>query len=222
MNIKLLVEGGAMKPGPALSQKLGPAGIPINKVIEKVNQETISFKGMQVPVEIEVDTKTKSFEVKVFSPPVSGLLKKETGITKGSGLQKKSKVGNLSIEQIISVAKAKRSNLLCKDLKSAVKTVVGSCVSLGIIVESMNPVEVEKLIDEGKYDKEIKAEKTETSEEKKNELKEFFSKLKEEQDKKLKIETEQKEALAATAAPVKTIPAKTTEKSAPVKFPAKK
>ncbi|KHO45009.1 50S ribosomal protein L11 [Candidatus Pacearchaeota archaeon CG1_02_30_18] len=222
MNIKLLVEGGAMKPGPALSQKLGPAGIPINKVIEKVNQETISFKGMQVPVEIEVDTKTKSFEVKVFSPPVSGLLKKETGITKGSGLQKKSKVGNLSIEQIISVAKAKRSNLLCKDLKSAVKTVVGSCVSLGIIVESMNPVEVEKLIDEGKYDKEIKAEKTETSEEKKNELKEFFSKLKEEQDKKLKIETEQKEALAATAAPVKTIPAKTTEKSAPVKSPAKK
>jgi len=222
MNIKLLVEGGAMKPGPALSQKLGPAGIPINKVIEKVNQETISFKGMQVPVEIEVDTKTKSFEVKVFSPPVSGLLKKETGITKGSGLQKKSKVGNLSIEQIISVAKAKRSNLLCKDLKSVVKTVVGSCVSLGIIVESMNPVEVEKLIDEGKYDKEIKAEKTETSEEKKNELKEFFSKLKEEQDKKLKIETEQKEALAATAAPVKTIPAKTTEKSAPVKSPAKK
>ena len=44
MNIKLLVEGGAMKPGPALSQKLGPAGIPINKVIEKINQETASFK----------------------------------------------------------------------------------------------------------------------------------------------------------------------------------
>src|SRR3989344_6243849 len=107
MNIKLLVEGGAMKPGPALSQKLGPAGIPINKVIEKVNEETQSFKGMQVPVEIKVDLKKKSFEIQVFSPPVSGLLKKEAGIEKGSGLQNKTKVGNLSIEEIISVAKAK-------------------------------------------------------------------------------------------------------------------
>jgi len=69
MNIKLLVEGGAMKPGPALSQKLGPAGIPINKVIEKVNSVTASFKGMQVPVEIEVDLGNKTFEVQVFSPP---------------------------------------------------------------------------------------------------------------------------------------------------------
>lgn len=224
MNIKLLVDGGSMKPGPALSQKLGPAGIPINKVIEKVNQETATFKGMQVPIEIEVDLKTKSFEVQVFSPPVSGLLKKEVGIPKGSGLQKKLKVGNLSIEQIISVAKAKKGNLLCKDLKSAVKTVVGSCVSLGVLVESMNPVEVEKLIDEGKYDKEIKSEKIETPEEKKKELAEFFEKLKAEQDKKLKVETEQKEALAAAAAtaPAAATPTKTAEKAPAGKAPAAK
>ncbi|PJC45482.1 hypothetical protein CO037_01225, partial [Candidatus Pacearchaeota archaeon CG_4_9_14_0_2_um_filter_30_8] len=189
------------------------------------NQETATFKGMQVPIEIEVDLKTKSFEVQVFSPPVSGLLKKEVGIPKGSGLQKKLKVGNLSIEQIISVAKAKKGNLLCKDLKSAVKTVVGSCVSLGVLVESMNPVDLEKLIDEGKYDKEIKEEKTETPKEKEKELKEFFEKLKAEQDKKLKVETEQKEALAA-AAPATATPAKVAEKAPVVKAagktPAKK
>lgn len=221
MNIKLLVEGASMKPGPALSQKLGPAGIPINKVIEKVNKETASFKGMQVPVEIEVDLKTKNFEVQVFSPPVSGLLKKEAGIPKGSGLQKKSKVGNLSIEQIVSVAKQKQGNLLCKDLKTSVKTVVGSCVSLGLLVENMNPVEVEKLIDEGKYDKEINGEITTTPEEKKKELAEFFRKVKEEQDKKLKVETEQKEALAAQA-PAAATPAKAAEKAPAGKAPAPK
>jgi ribosomal protein L11 len=43
MQIKLLVEGGAMKPGPALSQKLGPAGIPINKVIVNVIEATKDF-----------------------------------------------------------------------------------------------------------------------------------------------------------------------------------
>jgi large subunit ribosomal protein L11 len=209
MNIKLLVDGGAMKPGPALSQKLGPAGIPINKVIDKVNSSTQAFNGMQVPVNIVVDLKTKSFEVNVFSPPVSGLLKREAGIQAGSGLQKKIKVGNLSIEQVIFVAKSKMPNLLCNDLKTAVKTVIGSCVSLGILVENMNPVEVEKMVDEGKFDKEIKEEKAEASPEKKKLIKEFFENLKSEQDKRLKAEAEQKEAAAAAAAAAASTPATT-------------
>ena len=82
MQIKLLVDGGSMKPGPALSQKLGPVGIPINQVIQKVNEATKAFVGIQVPVELNVDAATREFEVKVFSPPVSGLLKKELGIEK--------------------------------------------------------------------------------------------------------------------------------------------
>ena len=217
MNIKLLVDGGSMKPGPALSQKLGPTGIPINKVIEKVNKETASFKGMQVPVEIEVDLGTKEFEIQVFSPPVSGLLKKEAGVQTGSGLQKKNKVANLSIEQIIGVAKQKQENLLCKDLKSSVKTVVGSCVSLGIMVESMEPIEVEKLINEGKYNTEINAGKTETDIEKKKELEDFFAQIKAEQDKRLKIEAQQKEAEAAAA-----ILPEDAEKAPEEKAPSKK
>ena len=66
-----------MKPGPALSQKLGPAGINIGQVISKVNEATKNFKGMKVPVELDVNTSTKEFKIKVFSPPVSELLKKE-------------------------------------------------------------------------------------------------------------------------------------------------
>ena len=89
MQIKLLVEGGSMSPGPALSQKLGPAGINIGNVIAKVNEETKGFKGLKVPVELDVDMGTKEFEVTVFSPPVSELLKKELGIAKGSATQEK-------------------------------------------------------------------------------------------------------------------------------------
>lgn len=199
MQIKLLVEGGAMKPGPALSQKLGPAGIPINKVIEKVNEATKEFKGMKVPVELEVNTKTKEFEIDVFSPPVSELLKKEVGVDKGSGAQIKMNVGNLAIEQVIKVAKTKMQNLLANDLKSSVKLVVGSCVSLGILIENKPAKEIEEEIDAGKYDKEIKAEKTEVSEEKKKELEEYFKKLKVSQDKVIAAEKKEQEAKEAKA-----------------------
>jgi large subunit ribosomal protein L11 len=196
MQIKLLVEGGSMKPGPALSQKLGPAGIPLNKVIEQVNQATADFKGLKVPVELEVDMASKEFEVQVFSPPVSELLKRELGIQKGSGLQSQLQVANASIEQIISVAKTKKQNLLCKDLKSSVKTVIGTCGSLGVLIENKTAPEIEKDIDNGVYDSEINSEKTETSPEKRKKLDDYFTEVKSKQDAKLKLEQAAKEAEA--------------------------
>jgi len=219
MIIKLLVEGGNMTPGPALSQKLGPMGMNVNQVIQKVNEATKDFKGLKVPVELDVDALTKEFEVSVFSPPVSELIKKELGIEKGSGMQKKVQTANASIEQIISVAKTKLPNLLCKDLKAAVKTVVGSCVSLGVLVENKPAVEVEQEIDEGKYDKEIQEEKTETSEEKKKELDEYFSKVKTQQDILIKQEEKAKEDEAEKKAGAKEAPK--VEESAPKGVPSK-
>src|SRR3989344_1481812 len=115
MQIKLLVEGGNMQPGPVLSQKIGPLGLNMSQVIQKINDATKNFEGLKVPVELEINPSTKHIEVVVFSPPVSELLKKELGIEKGSGDHKKIKVANASIEQIISVAQTKLPNLLSKD-----------------------------------------------------------------------------------------------------------
>ena len=199
MQVKLLVEGGDMQPGPALSQKLGPAGINIGQVIQKVNEATKNFKGMKVPVEVEIDLSTKNIDIKVFSPPVTELLKKELGIEKGSGLQKKTKVANASIEQIISVSKTKLPNLLSKNLKTAVKSVLGSCLSLGILVENKNPLEIIREIEEGKYDREISGELTETPPEKKEKLDAYFAKVLAEQE-KIRQQEEAAKAAAEVAA----------------------
>jgi large subunit ribosomal protein L11 len=196
MKIKLLTEGGNLTPGQALSQKLGPLGMNVNQIIEGVNKETSDFKGLKVPVELDIDPSTKEFSVKVFSPPASELMKKEIGIEKGSGAQKKIKAANASIEQVIAVAKSKYPNMLSRDLKAAVKTIVGTCGSLGILIENKTSLEVQEEINEGKYDKEIQEEKTETSEEKKNELEEYFEEVKKKQDIVLKQEQAAKESEA--------------------------
>jgi large subunit ribosomal protein L11 len=85
MIVKLIVEGGNMKPGPAVSQQLGPLGINLGKVIQDVNDSTAGFKGMKVPVKLDVNPKTKEFLIEVSSPPVSELIKKEINVKKGSG-----------------------------------------------------------------------------------------------------------------------------------------
>jgi len=213
MIIKLLVDGGDMKPNAAISQKLGPLGINIGKVIQDINKSTSGFKGMKVPVELDINTKTKNFSVSVFSPPTAELIKKEVGIELASGAAKKLKVGNLSIEQIIKIAKIKQENMTAISLKAAVKSVVGSCVSLGILVENKEAKDVEHDILEGVYDSEIKSEKTEVSDDKKRNLVEFFSKLKSKQDEILKKEEEAKKAeeeAKAAAKPAAGTPAAAT------------
>jgi len=177
MIIKLLVDGGEMKPGPAVAQKLGPMGINMGKVMSEVNKATAEFKGTKVPVNLDVDPKTKEFKIQIFSPPTSELLKKELGLEKGTGDHKANKIGNASIEQIIKVTKVKFPNMLSRDFKSAVKSVIGSCTTLGVLVENKVAKEINVDIDKGFFNNEINAQKTETSADKKKSLKEYFDNL---------------------------------------------
>jgi len=219
MIIKLLAEGGSMAPGPALSQKIGPIGINIGQVISKVNESTKDFKGLKVPVELDIDVGTKQFEVKVFSPPVSELLKKELGIEKGSKEQRKVYVANASIEQIISVAKQKFPNMLCNNLKTAVKTIIGTCTSLGILIENVLASELGSQIAGGKFHKEIEEGRTETSPEKKAKLEDFFNEVHGKQEELKKAEEEAKEA--EVTAKTETTEEKPEEKEETTKAPKK-
>jgi large subunit ribosomal protein L11 len=188
MIIKLLVEGGEMKPGPAVAQQLGPMGINMGQVISEINKATSEFKGMKVPVELNIDKKTKKFTVKTSSPPTAELIKKELKLEKGTNDHKQVQVGNASIEDVIKIAKIKYSNMLEKNFKNAVKSILGTCASVGIFVENENPNALIKEVEKGKFDKEIENQKTETSPEKRKNLNEFFKRIKDAQEAKLKQE----------------------------------
>lgn len=170
--IDALVEGGKASAAPPLGPALGPLGVNIGEVVNTINEKTKEFKGMKVPVKVIVDSNTKEFEVEVGTPPVSQLIKKELGLKSGSGIPNKDKVGNMAIEQVIKVAKMKQDSMFINNLKSAVKTVIGSANAMGLLIEGKTAVEINKEIDKGKYDKEINEEKTEIPEEKKAVLKE--------------------------------------------------
>ena len=150
--IEALVEGGKATAGPPLGPALGPLGVNIMQVINTINEKTKQFAGMKVPVKVIVDPKTKQFEIEVGTPPATALILKEVGAEKGSGSPKSKKVGNLSMDQIIKIAKMKYDALLGKDLKSKVKEIVGSCVSVGVTVDGKSPKEIQKEIDKGTYD----------------------------------------------------------------------
>ena len=149
--VDALINGGQATAGPPLGPALGPLGVNVLAVVNKINEATKSYSGMKVPVKIAIDTETKEFEISVGTPTTPALIVSELGVEKGSENPKTNKVGDLSLEQVLRVAKVKRAELLAGSLKAAVKEVLGSCVSLGVTIEDKDPRDVQREIDEGKH-----------------------------------------------------------------------
>jgi large subunit ribosomal protein L11 len=192
--VEVLIEGGKATAAPPIGPTLGALKINIGNVVADINKKTQDYKGMKVPVKVIIDTETKEYEIKIGTPPTSQLIKKEIGIEKGSSYPNIDKVANLSVEQIIKIAKMKKDSFIGVPLKSIVKSIAGSCNAMGILVEGKTSDEFKKDVDTGKYDKEINEEKTGIPEEKKAVLKEQldkYNKMFSKEREKLKIDKEQ-------------------------------
>ncbi len=150
--VDLLVSGGQATAGPPLGPALGPLGVNTMAVVTKINELTKDYAGMKVPVKVAVDVEDKTFEVTVGTPTASALIVSELKIEKGSGTPNTEKVGDLTMEQIVRIAKVKQPQLLASTLKNATKELLGTCVSMGVTVEGKDPREVQNEIDEGNYE----------------------------------------------------------------------
>ncbi|MDD5651765.1 MAG: 50S ribosomal protein L11 [Candidatus Nanoarchaeia archaeon] len=189
--IKLIVDGGKAAANPTVAQALGPLGI-MQKVLDDVNKKTVDFKGIKVPVEIDVN-KDKTYTITIGTPSAAELIKGELKAEKGAGYQNLEKIGNFAIQDIIRIAKMKRSGLLVNNLKSAIKTILGTCNQMGVFVENIEPKEISKQVDAGVYDKIISKEETEVNSQKRAELKQFLDEINNKNKDKLKKVKEDKE-----------------------------
>ena len=161
--IDAMVDGGKATPGPPIGPALSPLKVNIVEIVAKINEKTKSFAGIKVPVKIVVDKDTKEYDIIVGSPPTSQLIKKEVGLEKLSGKAGTEPVADLKMQQIIKIAMMKHEAMNTNTRKTAVKNVIGTCVSAGILVEGKNGKETIPDVDAGKYDELIDSGKTELS-----------------------------------------------------------
>lgn len=150
--VESLVSGGKASAAPPLGPALGPLGVNISDIINKINEKTKIFEGMEVPVKIIVDSETKKFDIVVGTPPVSSMIKKELKVQKLATVNEdktRKMAGDLSFEKILKITKAKEDSIT-GDMKSKVKQVLGTCLSCGVTVDGKDPREIIKDINEGK------------------------------------------------------------------------
>lgn len=150
--ISTLVEGGKANAGPPLGPALGPLPVNIGEVVNAINEQTESFAGMEVPVEVSVDEETGDFEIDVGLPPTAALIKERAEIDKGSGEPNRVKIANMALKDMVEIADMKRDDLVALDHKGATLEVLGTAHSMGIMVDGKQPNAVQAEIRAGDYD----------------------------------------------------------------------
>ncbi len=132
--IKLQIPAGAANPSPPVGPALGQHGVNIMEFCKSFNARTQNEKGMVIPVVITV-YQDRSFSFITKTPPAPVLLLKAAKLDKGSGEPNKNKVGRVTKDQVQEIAQLKMPDLNAADIKSAVKTIMGTAKSMGIEVE---------------------------------------------------------------------------------------
>lgn len=154
-SVEVLVDGGKASAGPPLGPALGPLGVNVMNVVKMINEKTADFAGMKVPVTVNVDPKTKAFDVTVGTPPTSALLFAEVGVGKGSGQPKSNKIGNVSLDQVLKVSRMKADSLTGATTKARVLEVAGTAASCGITIEGQDARAFQAAVKAGQFDAQL-------------------------------------------------------------------
>ena len=133
--IKLQCPAGKATPAPPVGPALGPHGVSAPQFVQQFNDRTKSMEqGLIIPVVITVYG-DKSFTFILKTPPASVLIKRATGLEKGSAEPHKVKVGKLPKAKCEEIAKLKMPDLSANDIEGAMKIIAGTARSMGIEVE---------------------------------------------------------------------------------------
>ena len=136
--IKLQIKGGAANPSPPVGPALGSKGINIMEFCKQFNARTQDKAGKVLPVVITYFT-DKSFDFVVKTPPVAIQLKEVAKVKSGSAQPNRTKVGEVTWDQVKTIAEDKMPDLNCFTLGSAMRMVAGTARSMGITVKGQFP-----------------------------------------------------------------------------------
>jgi len=133
--LKLQIPAGEANPSPPVGPALGQAAVNIMDFCNAFNAATQGAeKGLPLPVAITV-YEDKSFTFEVKSAPAAVLIKKVLGLTKGSAVPNRDKVGTITRAQLEEIVTMKQKDLNANEMDQAVKIIEGTARSMGVEVK---------------------------------------------------------------------------------------
>ena len=131
--VKLQIPAGKATPAPPVGPALGQHGVNIAAFTKEFNERTKGDMGMIIPVVITVYS-DRSFTFITKTPPAAVLIKKACGLKSGSGVPNKTKVAQLSKEDLRKIAELKMRDLNAASVEAAMSMIAGTARSMGVVV----------------------------------------------------------------------------------------
>ena len=132
--VKLQIPAGTATPAPPVGPALGQHGVNIAAFTKEFNERTKNEGDLIIPVVITVYA-DRSFSFVTKTPPAAVLIKKACGLKSGSGVPNKTKVAQLSKEDLRKIAEQKMPDLNAASVEAAMSMVAGTARSMGVTVE---------------------------------------------------------------------------------------
>ena len=131
--IKLQIPAGKATPAPPVGPALGQHGVNIMQFTKEFNERTKNEGDLIIPVVITVYA-DRSFSFVTKTPPAAVLIKKACGLKSGSGVPNKTKVAQLSQEDLRKIAEQKMPDLNAASVEAAMSMIAGTARSMGVVV----------------------------------------------------------------------------------------
>lgn len=150
--ITMRTTGGEIGAASSLAPKVGPLGLSPKKVGEDIQKATLQWKGLKITVKLTVINRVATVEV---VPAASSLVIKalnEPERDRKKGPKNVKHTGNITMKQVIEIARTMRFKSLAKELKGTVKEILGTAFSVGCTVDGKHPRDVLTAIDDGEIE----------------------------------------------------------------------
>jgi large subunit ribosomal protein L11 len=132
--LKLNLPAGSANPAPPIGPALGQHGVNIMEFITQYNAKTAEMRGQIIPALVTI-YEDRSFKFELKTPPVTALIKQALNLKLGSGEPNKKKVGEITIDQIKTIAEKKMADMNTTSIDSAIKMIKGTCKSMGVTIK---------------------------------------------------------------------------------------
>jgi len=152
--LTLKVVGGEAPSNAVLSARLAPFGCNPKKSGEEIAKQTKEYTNIRLYVTLHIQAReikqvdllptSSSMIIKDLKEPVRVRRKVKAAVYKHSG--------NLNFASVKAIGqKMLSTKSLARNLKGAVKEVLGSCKAIGCTVDGKNPKDVTKEVNDGKH-----------------------------------------------------------------------
>lgn len=143
--------GGEVGATSALAPKIGPLGLSPKKVGDDIAKATQDWKGLKVTVKLTIQNRQAAISV---VPSAASLVIK--ALKEPPRDRKKVKnikhSGSITIDEVIAIARVMRERSMAKALEGTVREILGTCQSVGCLVEGQPPHDLIDKIEEGEIE----------------------------------------------------------------------